>query len=223
MTTSNQPPMIVRMLMTASTRLGLHVYRAASKRWLALVVMLACALNMTASVAAENSASEEARVLQHLRDGGVAILLRHAQTVPGIGDPPGFRLGACDTQRNLSAQGRAAAARFGERMSVAGVRFSQVLTSQWCRCRDTATAITGTAEDWPALNSFFDDRSTEARQSAEVRKRIAAIKRGETLLLVTHQVNITALTGVVPAMGEAVVVRAGKGGVVEVVGRLAGG
>ena len=67
------------------------------------------------------------------------------------------------------------------------------------------------------------DRGTEARQSAEVRRRIAGIKRGETLLLVTHQVNITAITGIVPAMGEAVVVRAGKGGAVEVVGRLAGG
>jgi len=56
-----------------------------------------------------------------------------------------------------------------------------------------------------------------------VRRRIAGIKRGETLLLVTHQVNITAITGIVPAMGEAVVVRAGKSGAVEVVGRLAGG
>ena len=66
--------MIVRMLMTASTRLGLHVYRAASKRWLALVVMLACALNMTASVAAENSASEEVRVLQRLGSQHVLVV-----------------------------------------------------------------------------------------------------------------------------------------------------
>ncbi|MBL8309768.1 MAG: histidine phosphatase family protein [Burkholderiales bacterium] len=149
--------------------------------------------------------------------------MRHAQTVPGLGDPPGFKLGVCDTQRNLSVDGRAAAARFGERLRQAGVRFTGVYTSQWCRCRDTATLIAGQAEDWPALNSFFDDRDAEPKQSAEVRQRIATLKPGETLLLVTHQVNITAITGIVPAMGEAVVVRAGKGGAVEVVGRLAGG
>ena len=169
------------------------------------------------------AAGDESRIFAQLRQGGVAVLLRHAQTVPGIGDPPGFKLGACETQRNLSADGRVAAQMFGERLKQAMVTFTGVYTSQWCRCRDTATLIAGQAEDWPALNSFFDDRGTEARQSAEVRRRIAGIKRGETLLLVTHQVNITAITGIVPAMGEAVVVRAGKGGTVEVVGRLAGG
>ena len=169
------------------------------------------------------AAGDESRIFAQLRQGGVAVLLRHAQTVPGIGDPPGFKLGACETQRNLSAEGRVAAQMFGERLKQEAVTFTRVYSSQWCRCRDTATLIAGQAEDWPALNSFFDDRGTEARQSAEVRRRIAGIKRGETLLLVTHQVNITAITGIVPAMGEAVVVRAGKGGAVEVVGRLAGG
>lgn len=169
------------------------------------------------------AAGDESRIFAQLRQGGVAVLLRHAQTVPGIGDPPGFKLGACETQRNLSADGRVAAQMFGERLKQEAVTFTRVYSSQWCRCRDTATLIAGQAEDWPALNSFFDDRGTEAKQSAEVRRRIAGIKRGETLLLVTHQVNITAITGVVPAMGEAVVVRAGKGGTVEVVGRLAGG
>ena len=169
------------------------------------------------------AAGDESRIFAQLPQGGVAVLLRHAQTVPGIGDPPGFKLGACETQRNLSAEGRAAAQKFGERLKQEAVTFTRVYSSQWCRCRDTATLIAGQTEDWPALNSFFDDRSTEAKQSAEVRRRIAGIKRGETLLLVTHQVNITAITGIVPAMGEAVVVRAGKGGAVEVVGRLAGG
>ena len=169
------------------------------------------------------AAGDESRIFAQLRQGGVAVLLRHAQTVPGIGDPPGFKLGACETQRNLSADGRVAAQMFGERLKQEAVTFTRVYSSQWCRCRDTATLIAGQAEDWPALNSFFDDRGTEAKQSAEVRRRIAGIKRGETLLLVTHQVNITAITGIVPAMGEAVVVRAGKSGAVEVVGRLAGG
>lgn len=188
-----------------------------------LILGLALATTFAVANPAAAASSDESRLFAQLRQGGVAVLLRHAQTVPGIGDPPGFKLGACETQRNLSAEGRAAAQKFGERLKQAMVTFTGVYTSQWCRCRDTATLIAGQAEDWPALNSFFDDRGTEARQSAEVRRRIAAIKRGETLLLVTHQVNITAITGIVPAMGEAVVVRAGKGGAVEVVGRLAGG
>ena len=100
--------------------------------------------------------------------------------------------------------------------------FTKIYSSQWCRCRDTANAFASASRaslDWPALNSFFDNASTSTKQSEDVRKRLKTLRANESWLLVTHQVNITALTGVTPAMGEGVVVRA-VGGQWRVLGRL---
>ena len=74
-----------------------------------------------------------------LRQGGVVILMRHAITEPGTGDPPGFQVDDCTTQRNLSEQGRAQAQRFGTMLASRGVRPVAVFSSVWCRCIDTGT------------------------------------------------------------------------------------
>jgi len=169
-------------------------------------------------------AADEAAAWQALRAGGCALLMRHAQTEPGIGDPPGFRLHDCRTQRNLSAAGRAQAQRFGERLRGAGVRIDEVRSSQWCRCLDTARLAFPAlpVQPFAPLNSFFDDRRTEPEQSAAVRRYLAALG-AHTALLVTHQVNISALTGEFAAMGDAVVVRAAAEGALRVLGRLRDG
>ena len=170
-----------------------------------------------------HAAAFPAEVLAEIRRGRVAVLMRHAATVPGTGDPPNFRLDDCSTQRNLSDRGRAEARALGARLREAGIRFDRVLTSQWCRCRETAMLVAGRAEDWPAVNSFFEDRSTEPAQTTAARERLLAIGDGERWLVVTHQVNISALTGEFTQMGESVVVRPGGGdraGRLEVVGRL---
>lgn len=163
-----------------------------------------------------------------LRTGGAVLVLRHARTVPGIGDPPGFRLEDCATQRNLSEDGRQQARRLGEALRRAGVVVDEVLSSRWCRCLDTATEAFGRVTPWPAADSFFDRRSDDAaaRQTAELRRRVAAHRGPGTLVVVTHQVNITALTAIVPAMGEAVVLlssRAKPGDGFTVAGRIAFG
>lgn len=141
-----------------------------------------------------------------LRAGGVAILLRHAQTVPGLGDPPGFRLGDCATQRNLSEEGRNQSRRIGAALAAQGVQVEHVLSSQWCRCLDTARLAfpRHAVEAFPALNSFFDDRSAEPGRTREARARIAAIRSPSNVALVTHHVNILALTGLAVGAGEAV-------------------
>ena len=139
-----------------------------------------------------------------LAAGGQVVLIRHAEA-PGVGDPANFTLGDCSTQRNLSAGGRAQSERLGETFRVHGVEVGQVLSSEWCRCVDTATLAFGAVEPWPALNSFFRDASTDAAQTAEVRARVAAWTGPGTLVLVTHQVNITALTNIFPASGEIIV------------------
>lgn len=163
-----------------------------------------------------------------LRAGGAVVVLRHAQTVAGIGDPPGFRLDDCATQRNLSEDGRQQARRIGKAFQAAGVAVGEVLSSRWCRCLDTATEAFGRVMPWPAADSFFDRRSAgagddpAARQTAELRDRVAAHRGRDTLVVVTHQVNITALTGIVPAMGELVVLKPDRrsAGGFNVAGRL---
>jgi phosphohistidine phosphatase SixA len=186
-------------------------------RWFCALFFLNAIVGFVGDAGAQ--AMSQTQLLDALRGGGHILLLRHAQTEPGIGDPPGFKLSECSTQRNLSAEGRAQAKRMGETFASKGIRFAKTLTSQWCRCRDTAKLISENVADFVALNSFFDDRSKEPKQTAAVRAQAKQIKTNESWLMVTHQVNITALTGVSPAMGEAVVVRV-KGGDWKVIGNL---
>lgn len=143
-----------------------------------------------------------------LRQGGVAVMLRHAQTVAGVGDPPGFRIDLCSTQRNLSEEGREQAKRIGQWFQSQRLSPRAVLSSAWCRCIDTADLAFGRHVVWPALNSFFDGRQSEASQTAALRTALARIPAGQFEVWVTHQVNITALTGEVPSMGEALIVNA---------------
>ncbi|MEJ1157450.1 histidine phosphatase family protein [Prosthecomicrobium sp. N25] len=140
--------------------------------------------------------------------GGRVLLMRHA-LAPGVGDPPGFRLEDCGTQRNLSEAGRAQARRLGERLRAAGVARARVLTSRWCRARDTAALLgLGTPEPFEPLDSFFAEPGRRASSTDRLGAFLAGLPRdGGPIVLVTHQVNITALTGRVPESGEALVLR----------------
>ena len=166
-----------------------------------------------------------------LERGGYIVVMRHASTVAGIGDPSGFTLDDCATQRNLSAEGRAQALRWRAAISKHRVPIGDVLSSAWCRCMDTAdlifsaTAATDPPRVWAALNSFFESAPNEAKQTAIVKSKLARFiqwnkKEGRNAVLVTHQVNVTALTGVSPRSGEAVVIQLDARGKVMVVGRL---
>lgn len=157
--------------------------------------------------------------LSALADPGTSLLLRHALTEPGIGDPPGFRLGDCATQRNLSDAGRAQARRAGERLRERAIPIDTVFSSRWCRCLETAQLAFGQVAPWPALDSFFDDASAGPARTASLISRVFAHRAPGLLVMVTHQVNITSATGLVPAMGEALAVRAGGKDTLRVVGR----
>jgi broad specificity phosphatase PhoE len=135
------------------------------------------------------------------------ILLRHARA-PGTGDPPNFRLGDCSTQRNLSDEGRAQAFRVGKRLREAGLPGTTVYSSQWCRCLETARLLAvGPIIELPVLNSFFQSPEMEQKNDRELRVWIASADLSRPVVIVTHQVNITALTGIVPAEGEVLVLR----------------
>ena len=177
------------------------------------------------ALAAISAASANADpVADAIRAGGVALLMRHA-TAPGTGDPDNFRLGDCASQRNLSDEGRAQARRIGAHLASLGLASSaDILTSQWCRCRETATLAFGRAQNWPALNSFLRSRADEPQQRRAVVERIANLKPGDRpLVLVTHQVMVTAVTGVYPQSGEVVVVAPTRNGgkpAVRVIGSI---
>jgi broad specificity phosphatase PhoE len=156
---------------------------------------------------------------QALRHGGYVILIRHAATEPGIGDPDGFRLGECSTQRNLSAEGRAQAKRLGEVFRARRVAAHEVRSSEWCRCEQTARLAFGRAVPWPALNSLFRDASREAQQTREVIDAVAALQPPRNLVLVTHNFNIRALVGISPSTAEIVIARADGTGL-QLVGRI---
>lgn len=147
--------------------------------------------------------------LEILAAPSTVAIMRHA-LAPGTGDPGAFRLGDCATQRNLDARGRAQARAIGAAIRASGVQIDRVLTSQWCRCRETAALLdVGPVEDAPMLNSFFEDRSTADDQTEALRAFLAALPPDETVMLVTHQVNITALTGRGVSSGEVFVIRSG--------------
>ena len=151
----------------------------------------------------------------HAARPGTVLLLRHAQTDPGVGDPPGFRLDECASQRNLSEAGRTQSRRIGEALRARGLLPQRVRSSRWCRCLDSARLAFGSVEPWPALDSFFGDRSRVETQTAQLRAALAALPAGRIEAWVTHQVNISALTGSGAAMGEVLLLRGGSGEVVE--------
>lgn len=186
-----------------------------------LLLVLALLLPLLPTAAHADASAQEAALWAALREGGHVALMRHA-LAPGTGDPPGFRVDDCTTQRNLSAAGRAQARAIGARFRANGIAAAVVFSSQWCRCLDTARALSlGEVKPHPALNSFFTSRGEEADQTRAARALIAEqSEAGTPLVLVTHQVNITALTGVFPASGELIVMRV-EGDALSLAGRIA--
>ena len=162
--------------------------------------------------------ADEAAAWAALREGAI-VLFRHADA-PGVGDPPQFRLGDCSTQRNLGAEGRAQARRIGERLRLESVPVRAVWASQWCRTRETAElAALGPVRDVPAFNSFFADRDDEPAQTAAARTLLLGWREPGTLVVVTHQVNISALTGQFAGSGDGLVLQR-QGQALAVVGRI---
>lgn len=177
---------------------------------------IAMALYATTALARAQADGEPA--WDALRNGAV-LLVRHANA-PGVGDPAGFQLGDCRTQRNLDSVGREQSRRLGDQFVNRRIAVGAVLVSQWCRTRETADiAFPNRAREDASFNSFFGDSASQPAQTAAARNILKHWKGPGALVVVTHQVNITALTGVVPASGEGVVVRSKAGGI-EVVGRV---
>ena len=165
-------------------------------------------------------ASGDDAVLARLLEPGTVLLLRHA-LAPGTGDPPGFQLDDCSTQRNLSEAGREQARALGERLRTAGIREARVYSSRWCRCLETAELLAlGPVQPEPALDSFFQHRAEGPDRTAAARERLRGLPPGPPVVMVTHQVNISALTGEFTPSGAGVIIRIAPDGEQEILGAL---
>ena len=181
-----------------------------------------CSLAFVALLVATGSVrADEAAAWAALRQGGVVALMRHGDA-PGVGDPEGWRIDDCTTQRNLSERGRDEARSVGARLRAERIAISRVLSSPWCRCVDTATLVgVGPVQVEPAFANAFilSDRRDALRQGGQA---VIGRWRGPgVLLVVTHGENIRALAGRSPATAEIVVVASGADGTLREIGSLA--
>lgn len=143
---------------------------------------------------------------QNWLDGTAVVIMRHT-LAPGTGDPMQFQLADCTTQRNLNQVGRQQAQQWGQLLLKFTAQPIKIYSSQWCRCLETARLMAvGDVNPLPMLNSFFAGRGQANEQTAALQDYFSMNKLSQPTVLVTHQVNITALTGIFPASGEAIIV-----------------
>jgi len=164
--------------------------------------------------------ADEAAAWAALRQGGVVALMRHGEA-PGVGDPPGWRLGDCPSQRNLSERGRAEARAVGMRLRAERIAIGHVVSSPWCRCVDTATLVdAGAVQIEPTFANAFVLSEQRAALREGGRALLARWRGPGVLLVVTHGENIAALTGASPAPAEIVVVAAADDAALRVIGSI---
>ena len=180
------------------------------------LVMLMCLGPNVAALAA----GSETTPWSALQSGNHFALLRHA-IAPGTGDPPQFMLGQCATQRNLSDEGRDQAVKIGHSFRENGILSARVFSSQWCRCMQTAELLgLGPVAELTTLNSFYQRYERRQSRTQMLLQWLAGQDLERPLVLVTHQVNITALTGIYPGSGELVIVHRSNTGVITVIATI---
>ena len=169
---------------------------------------------------ASGASADDADLIAALQSGGHLALMRHA-TAPGSNDPAEFRIGECSTQRNLSEGGRSQAAEIGARLRANGLREARLVSSQWCRCLDTAHLLSlGGVEELPFLNSLVSYPGRGSEMTRGLGNWIGQQDLDGATILVTHSVNIRALIGISAQEGEIIVVERADGGELSVVGSI---
>jgi len=152
--------------------------------------------------------------------GNHVAIIRHA-LAPGYSDPDHFDLKNCKTQRNLNHEGRLQSERIGALFRLNGISQAIVYSSQWCRCLETAALLDfGEVIELPVLNSFFENFERKDAQTQELRRWMNEASLKAPTILITHQVNILALTGYSASSGEIIFVERNPDGSVTVVGKI---
>ena len=170
--------------------------------------------------ACSGALANDAAAWEALRRDGAVALVRHGDA-PGIGDPDGWKLDDCTTQRNLDDAGRAQARALGAKLKAERIPVRRLLASPWCRTTETATLLgVGAVEAEPAFANAFVLRDRRAELAAAARAVIGRWRGPGALVVVTHGENIRALTGRSPATAELVVVALGADGQVREIGAV---
>jgi len=173
-------------------------------KWVMLGVVMTGSFQVSASELSEA-----------LKKSDAVLLMRHA-LAPGIGDPAGYKLQDCKSQRILDATGRAQAQKIGQWLKAQGVGNALVFTSAWCRCKETAENLAfGTPVLEASLNSFFDDMRQGPQSNANLQKFIVdqlQSKGEKALILVTHHVNIEEFTAENVGSGDMVLAKVNSAG-----------
>ena len=170
------------------------------------IISLILNLILFSLISFQINASEQ--VWNLAEEGDKIILIRHS-LAPGGGDPPGFKIDDCKTQRNLNRKGINQSKKIGKLFKKNKVPIDQVLSSQWCRCKDTAKYAFGNFKELTALNSTFQSpyNKNEPKQLKELYNFVKKWEgNGKNLVLVTHYSIITAVTNALPGSGEIVII-----------------
>ncbi len=165
--------------------------------------------------------ANDANLIEQMKSGNAVLMIRHA-LAPGFGDPDGFKLEDCSTQRNLNDVGRDQARSIGDWLRSRGIENARVYSSQWCRCLETARLMEmGPVTPLPALNSFFQRPQEREPNLAATKKFIQQnSKPGELIVMVTHQVTISGITGRWVDSGHGRLLRPTNSGDIELLGDL---
>ncbi len=152
-----------------------------------------------------NSFSNE-KIINSLKNGKKVVFIRHA-IAPGNGDPDNFDILDCSTQRNLNEKGRDQSKKIGEFFKSNKILFDKVLSSEWCRCKDTGIIAFGDIETLSALNSFYDARfsKNKDKQIKQLKEYIKNWDGKKNLILITHYVVILEILGLGVTSGEIII------------------
>lgn len=158
------------------------------------------------SLVFSNQAFSNDDLIQSLKEGGKIIFIRHAYA-PGGGDPDNFDVNDCSTQRNLNNEGISQSKLIGEFFVKNKIQIDQVLSSEWCRCKDTAKYAFKNFKTFNALNSFFSSKfaKNEDKQIKDLKHFIQNWKSEKNLVLVTHYVVISSMLNMAVGSGEIVI------------------
>ena len=153
-----------------------------------------------------NPANSNEELINSLKEGGKLIFIRHAYA-PGNGDPKNFDLKDCVTQRNLNQEGINQSKKIGVFFTKNKIQIDKVLSSEWCRCKDTAKYAFNNYRTFDALNSFYDARfeKNRVKQIKDLKKYISSWNSKKNLVLITHFVVISETLGAGAASGEIIV------------------
>ena len=153
-----------------------------------------------------NNAFSDDKILKSLKEGKKLVFIRHA-IAPGNGDPNNFDINDCSTQRNLDENGIEESKKIGLFFKNNKIKIDKVLSSQWCRCKDTAKYAFKNFETFDALNSFYDEKfaENETKQIKDLKNYIKKWNSDKNLVLITHFVVISSILNTGSSSGEIII------------------